>query len=35
MALFYPHRAGLAPRVRVLVDFLLAEFAKQPAFQHA
>jgi DNA-binding transcriptional LysR family regulator len=33
MALFYPHRAGLAPRVRVLVDFLLAEFAKQPAFQ--
>lgn len=33
MALFYPHRSGLAPRVRVLVDFLLAEFAKQPAFK--
>jgi DNA-binding transcriptional LysR family regulator len=33
MALFYPHRAGLAPRVRVLVDFLLAEFAKNPVFQ--
>ncbi len=27
MAMFYPHRAGLAPRVRVLVDFLLAQFA--------
>jgi DNA-binding transcriptional LysR family regulator len=27
MALFYPHRAGMAPRVRVLVDFLLAELA--------
>ncbi len=28
MTLFYPHRAGLAPRVRVLVDYLLAGFAK-------
>jgi DNA-binding transcriptional LysR family regulator len=28
MAIFYPHRVGLAPRVRVLVDFLLAQFAK-------
>jgi DNA-binding transcriptional LysR family regulator len=27
MAMFYPHRAGLAPRVRVLVDFLMAQFA--------
>jgi DNA-binding transcriptional LysR family regulator len=27
MALFYPHRAGMAPRVRVLVDFLVAELA--------
>ena len=26
MALFYPHRAGLAPRVRALVDFLLERF---------
>jgi DNA-binding transcriptional LysR family regulator len=31
MALFYPHRAGLAPRVRVLVDFLLNELLKNPA----
>jgi DNA-binding transcriptional LysR family regulator len=27
MAIFYPHRSGLAPRVKVLVDFLLARFA--------
>lgn len=27
MAMFYPHRAGLAPRVRVLVDYLMAQFA--------
>ena len=33
MALFYPHRAGLAPRVRVLVDFLLARFKEMPALQ--
>jgi DNA-binding transcriptional LysR family regulator len=31
MALFYPHRVGLAPRVRVLVDYLLGEFAKSAA----
>jgi DNA-binding transcriptional LysR family regulator len=31
MALFYPHRAGLAPRVRVLVDHLMAAFAADPA----
>jgi DNA-binding transcriptional LysR family regulator len=30
LALFYPHRAGLAPRVRVLVDFLLRSFSEQP-----
>ncbi|MBS7809197.1 LysR family transcriptional regulator [Variovorax sp. PCZ-1] len=30
MALFYPHRAGLAPRVRVLVDFLLERFKEMP-----
>jgi DNA-binding transcriptional LysR family regulator len=29
MALFYPHRAFLAPRVRVLVDFLLKELANE------
>jgi DNA-binding transcriptional LysR family regulator len=28
MAMFYPHRAGLAPRVRVLVDFLMLHFAE-------
>jgi DNA-binding transcriptional LysR family regulator len=28
MAMFYPHRAGLAPRVRVVVDFLMPYFAK-------
>jgi DNA-binding transcriptional LysR family regulator len=28
MAMFYPHRAGLAPRVRVLVDFLMLHFAQ-------
>ncbi len=33
MALFYPHRAGLAPRVRVLVDFLLERFKSMPALQ--
>jgi DNA-binding transcriptional LysR family regulator len=26
MALYYPHRSGLAPRVRVFVDFLLEGF---------
>jgi DNA-binding transcriptional LysR family regulator len=33
MSVFYPHRAGLAPRVRVLIDFLLSEFAKNAALQ--
>ena len=31
MAMFYPHRAGLAPRVRVVVDFLLGSFAQEPS----
>lgn len=30
MSMFYPHRTGLAPRVRVTVDYLLAHFAKVP-----
>ena len=33
MAMFYPHRAGLAPRVRVLVDFLLNALAQNAALQ--
>ncbi len=33
MSMFYPHRVGLAPRVRVLVDFLLARFAGDAALQ--
>jgi len=33
MAIFYPHRAGLAPRVRVLVDFLIVQFAKDESLQ--
>ncbi len=33
MAMFYPHRAGLAPRVRVLVDYLMAKLTKQLDFQ--
>jgi DNA-binding transcriptional LysR family regulator len=33
MAIFYPHRAGLAPRVRVLVDFLVAQLPKNSALQ--
>jgi DNA-binding transcriptional LysR family regulator len=33
MAMFYPHRAGLAPRVRVLVDFVLEALTKDPALQ--
>jgi DNA-binding transcriptional LysR family regulator len=35
MALFYPHRAGLAPRVRVLTDFLLEAFKSHPALGRA
>jgi DNA-binding transcriptional LysR family regulator len=31
MSMFYPHRTGLAPRVRVTVDYLLAQFLKEPA----
>jgi DNA-binding transcriptional LysR family regulator len=30
MAIFYPHRAGLAPRVRVLVDHLVESLAVVP-----
>jgi DNA-binding transcriptional LysR family regulator len=33
MAMFYPHRAGLAPRVRVLVDFLMAQFTQHAALR--
>jgi DNA-binding transcriptional LysR family regulator len=28
LAMYYPHRAGLAPRVRVMVDFLMLHFAQ-------
>lgn len=35
MTIFYPHRAGMAPRVRVLVDFFLAQFAKDESLQSA
>ncbi len=31
MAMFYPHRAGLAPRVRALVDFLMTQLVQNPA----
>jgi DNA-binding transcriptional LysR family regulator len=33
MSVFYPHRAGLAPRVRVLVDFLLKQLATEASLQ--
>ena len=33
MTMFYPHRAGLAPRVRVLVDFILMRLLKDPVLQ--
>ena len=33
MALFYPHRAGLAPRVRVFIDHLLTGFAATASLQ--
>lgn len=33
MAIFYPHHSGLAPRVRVLIDYLMAWFAKQESLQ--
>ncbi len=29
MALFYPHHVGVAPRVRVLIDYLMTWFAQQ------
>lgn len=35
MSLFYPHRQGLAARVRVLVDYLLAELPNDPALSAA
>jgi DNA-binding transcriptional LysR family regulator len=31
MSLFYPHRKGLAPRVRVLVDYLIAHLPVVPS----
>jgi DNA-binding transcriptional LysR family regulator len=34
VAMFYPHRAGLAPRVRVVVDFLLTGLAQVAALQN-
>ncbi len=34
MSIFYPHRAGMAPRVRVLVDHLLAILSQDPALQN-
>jgi DNA-binding transcriptional LysR family regulator len=33
MSLFYPHRAGLAPRVKVLVDYLRDQLSKDVALQ--
>ena len=33
MSLFYPHRQGLAPRVRALVDYLLEHLPSQPALR--
>ncbi len=35
MSIFYPHRTGIAPRVRVTVDYLLAQFAKIPDFHQS
>jgi DNA-binding transcriptional LysR family regulator len=35
VTLFYPHRVGLAPRVKALVEFLLARFAEEPALRRA
>jgi DNA-binding transcriptional LysR family regulator len=35
MALFYPHRAHLAPRVRVLVDFLMKELGGVASLRYA
>jgi DNA-binding transcriptional LysR family regulator len=33
MAIFYPHRAGLAPRVKVLVEYLIEKFAQEPSLR--
>lgn len=33
MSMFYPHRSGLAPRVRAFVDYVLKTLAKEPSFQ--
>jgi DNA-binding transcriptional LysR family regulator len=33
MSMFYPHRTGLAPRVRVTVDYLLGYLAQVPALR--
>jgi DNA-binding transcriptional LysR family regulator len=33
MSLFYPHRTGLAPRVRVLVNYLLDRLTKEPSLR--
>jgi DNA-binding transcriptional LysR family regulator len=35
MSMFYPHRSGLAPRVRVVVDFMLDHFSKLAALRNA
>jgi DNA-binding transcriptional LysR family regulator len=35
MSMFYPHRTGLAPRVRVFVDFLLKRLDKDKSLQAA
>lgn len=35
MTIFYPHRQGLAPRVRVLVDHLLQGWAQDPVLHAA
>jgi DNA-binding transcriptional LysR family regulator len=35
MFMYYPHRTGLAPRVRVVVDFLLARFAQDETLHSA
>jgi len=32
LAIYFPHRRGLAPRVRVRVDFLMQRFQREPAF---
>ena len=33
IALFYPHRAGMPPRVRVLVDFLWNQLTALPGLR--